>query len=397
MKKILIFSQIMELGGAERALLGLLENIDYTKYTVDLFIMRHQGELMKHIPTQVNLLPEKKAYASLAVSVKQVLKNKQYAVLCGRVFGKFMAWNKTKKYNGTKDNIVGVEYSHKYTAWAMPQISNIEYDVAISFLTPHYFVDKKVKAAKKLAWIHTDYSNMELDIESELEMWDRYDNIVSISDSVTEGFIKVFPQLESKIIKIENILPQKLILSQCNAFKADAEMSADGIKLLSIGRYCRAKNFDNIPDICSKILAQGINVRWYVIGYGSGEKIIQEKIQQYNMQDRVILLGKKENPYPYIKACDLYVQPSRYEGKCVSVIEAQLLKKPVVITSYATAQSQLENGVDGLIVPMDNDGCARSIGKLIQNKELCEQLISSCKSRDYSNANEIEQLYSLLA
>lgn len=68
-------------------------------------------------------------------------------------------------------------------------------------------------------------------------------------------------------------------------------------------------------------------------------------------------LGKNLNPYPYICRCDLYVQPSRYEGKCVSVKEAQMLRKPVVITNYATANSQVENGVDGIIVTMDNEKC----------------------------------------
>ena len=76
------------------------------------------------------------------------------------------------------------------------------------------------------------------------------------------------------------------------------------------------------------------------------------------MQERVIILGKKNNPYPYMRACDLYVQPSRYEGKAVTVREAQLLGKPVVITNYATSASQLEDGADGVIVPMDNAGCA---------------------------------------
>lgn len=86
-----------------------------------------------------------------------------------------------------------------------------------------------------------------------------------------------------------------------------------------------------------------------------------QKITEAGMQERVIILGKKDNPYPYMRACELYVQPSRYEGKAVTVREAQLLGKPVVITSYATSASQLEDGVDGVVVPMDNAGCAAGI------------------------------------
>ena len=114
------------------------------------------------------------------------------------------------------------------------------------------------------------------------------------------------------------------------------------------------------------------------------------------MQDHVTILGKKSNPYPYIKACDLYVQPSRYEGNCVSVHEAQILGKPVVITNYATSASQLEDGVDGVIVPMDNEGCAAGIAALLRDKEALKRLSDTCRQRDYSNADEVNKLYALM-
>ena len=101
------------------------------------------------------------------------------------------------------------------------------------------------------------------------------------------------------------------------------------------------------------------------------------------MEQTVILLGKRENPYPYIKACDLYVQPSRFEGKCVTVREAQMLGKPVVITRYATSADQLEEGVDGVIVPMDNEGCAEGISSLLRDPERMERLVQACRQRDY--------------
>ena len=114
------------------------------------------------------------------------------------------------------------------------------------------------------------------------------------------------------------------------------------------------------------------------------------------MENRVVILGKKENPYPYIKACDLYVQPSRYEGKAVTVREAQMLCKPVVITRYATSASQLEDGVDGVIVPMDNEGCAEEIVQLLKDPEQMQRLSAACARRDYTNAGEVEKLYQLI-
>lgn len=397
MKKIFIFSHAMEIGGAERALLGLLETIDTTEYEVDLFLMRHSGELMKYIPETVNILPEVQQYASLAVPITNVIRNGQLRVALGRFRGKQEAKKRVKQLGLAADNEVALEYSHKYTANAMPEISKKEYDLAISFLTPHYFVAEKVNAKKKIAWIHTDYAMVQVDQESQLKMWDKYDVIASISDNVTASFLRSFPSLESKIQLIANIMPVKYMEELVKEFSVNQEMPEDGtIKLLSIGRFCVAKNFDNIPDICAKLCNMGLNIKWFIIGYGADELFIRQKVEEAGMQDNVIILGKKENPYPYIKACDLYVQPSRYEGKCVSVIEAQILNKPVIITNYATSASQLKHGYDGMIVPIDNVGCAEGIAALIKDDQLRQQLIENTKKNDYTNAEEIEKIYKLI-
>ena len=395
MKKILIFSHAMELGGAERALLGLLETIDTTKYSVDLFLMRHQGELMKYIPDDVNLLPENKKYSCLAISMKEVIRRRQFGVAFGRLRGLFAARKRVKQLK-LGDNDVALEYSHKYTLRYMPQVSKKEYDLAISFLTPHYFVADKVKAKKKIAWIHTDYAFVEVDKRSQLDMWERYDNIISISDNVTESFVKTFPSLKDKILVIENIMPMKYMQELANAFSAEEEMQKSEVSLLTIGRFSYQKRMDEIPQICKRIRESGIDAKWYLIGFGGDEALIRQRIAEVGAEDYVIILGKKENPYPYIKACDIYIQPSRYEGKSVAVREAQILGKPVIITNYATAASQLNDGVDGVIVPMDIDACADGIIEVIKDKRLQKTLIENTKKTDYTNASEINKLYSIV-
>lgn len=395
MKHIFIMAHAMEIGGAERALLGLLTSFDYSKYEVDLFLLQHSGELMPLIPSKVNLLPEIKEYSGIMKPMLTALKQGNIKVVLGRLNGKIHAQKYNKK-NGLAHSDVGVEYSHKYTVKCLPNITDKEYDVAISFLTPHYIVRDKVKADKKIAWIHTDYSTIEVDVQSELQMWSRFDNVVSISDDVTAAFLKKFPELKSKIVLIENILSKTFIEEQSNAFDVSNEMPADSIKLLSIGRFCEAKNFDNVPEIASLIKAKGVDFKWYIIGYGSDEALIKSKIAEYNISDTVIILGKKDNPYPYIKACDIYVQPSRYEGKCVAVREAQILDKPVVITNYTTAQSQLNDGFDGAIVPMDNAGCANALTDFILDKDKQNRFISNMKTTDYSNQNEVEKIYKII-
>ena len=397
MKKILIVSHAMEIGGAERALLGLLESIDPARVSVDLFLLRHEGELLDLIPDYIHLLPPIPAYTVLARPIAETIKEGHLLLSAARLMGKFRAKQYDRKH-GLTESGVAIEYSHKYTKVFMPPIQpEVEYDLAISFLTPHYFVTEKVRAKKKIAWIHTDYSVVQVDKASELAMWSHYDSIASISENVTETFLSVFPSLKEKIVLIENILPKALIGRQANAFSVENEMPNNGtIKLLSIGRFSNPKNFDNVPDICRRILDAGLDIKWYLIGYGGDEPLIRQRIAEAGMADRVIILGKKENPYPYIKACDLYVQPSRYEGKAVTVREAQLLCKPVVITRYATSASQLEDGVDGVIVPMDNAGCAIGIAQLLKNPEQMKQLAATCAQRDYTNAQEVEKIYKLL-
>lgn len=396
MKRIFIFSHALELGGAERALLGLLNSIDTSKYSVDLFLMRHTGELLKYIPEEINLLPEVPQYASLAVPIGEVLRKRQFCVAVGRTVGKLRARQYVKKNSITGDNGVALEYSHKYTRYFMPRIGAGEYDLAISFLTPHYFVAEKVKAKCKIAWIHTDYSYIAVNVVSEEKMWNKYDHVISISDAVTSSFSSKFPSLSKKLVKIENINSPEFIRQQAQEFDVNAEMPDNGsIKLLSVGRFCEAKNFDNVPDICRRIVEAGLNVKWYLIGFGNDEMFIRKKIEETGMKDRVIILGKKSNPYPYISACDLYVQPSRFEGKAVTVVEAQILSKPVVITKYETSSSQLKDGYDGVIVPMDNEDCAKGIIDILEDTNLRERLIFNMRRTDYSNKCEITKLYAL--
>ena len=392
---ILIFSQAMELGGVERSLLGLLDSIDYDRYDVDLFLMRHSGELMPYLNPKAKLLPEIPQYASLAVPMASLIKSGQFGVFCGRLQGKFAVQRFDKQHLNDKPSVAALTYSHKYTLRSMPQISDKTYDLAISFLTPHYFARERVKAKKYAAWIHTDYTALSFDRSAELAMWREYDAICGVSAQASESFQTVFPELAGKVQPVENILPRELTTKQ--AEQPQIDMPSDGaIKILSVGRFCNAKNFDNAPDICRRLVENGLNVKWYLIGYGGDEALIRQKIAEAGMQDRVIILGKKDNPYPYMRACDLYVQPSRYEGKAVTVREAQLLGKPVVITNYATSASQLEDGVDGVIVPMDNEGCAAGIAALLRDPARMQRLSESCAKRDYTNSAEVEKIYALM-
>ena len=208
---ILIFSQAMALGGVERSLLGLLDAIDYDRYNVDLFLMRHSGELMPYVNEKANLLPEIPEYASLAVPMISLVRHGQLRVLCGRIRGRLAAKHFDKSNLDEKSSITALTYSHKYTLRFMPQISDKIYDLAISFLTPHYFVRERVKAKKYAAWIHTDYAALSFDRAAEISMWSKYDSICGVSDQTSKSFQTIFPEIAEKVQTIENILPSKLI------------------------------------------------------------------------------------------------------------------------------------------------------------------------------------------
>lgn len=404
MKRIFIAMHYMEIGGAETALIGLLQSIDYIKYNVDLFLHAHRGEMMQFIPKEVNLLPEIKEYAHIECPMKQAFLDGYWGVLYGRLKAKWL----TKKYKhkkGVKESAAGLQYVANSVSPFLPSLHQYgEYDLAISFLSPHNYVIEKVKAKKKICWIHTDYTQIDVNTEMELPVWDAYDHNVSISSDVTRTFLQVFPSLKDKILLMENILPPVFIRSRADESDVSEEMPKDDttVNLLSVGRFCEAKNYDNVPDICRRInsllspLTSHFSVKWYIIGWGGDEQLIRDKITEARMKDHVIILGKKSNPYPYIKACDIYVQPSRYEGKSVTVREAQMLCKPVVVTNYPTASSQIKNGIDGMIVPMDNQGCAEGILRFLHDEIKQRDIINYLQTHDFGNELEVKKLYNLM-
>ena len=396
--RIFIAIHYMHLGGAEISLIGLLQALDPQKVDMDLFVYSHEGDLMKLIPGYVNLLPEDKTWSMFEKSLKEVFLSGEFKIGFARLRNKYLSkvYMKQPNHNplGAGCSYLGFEVSK-----VLPDVNpSVTYDLAISFLTPHNFVIDHVKAHKKICWIHTDYTRVGVVAELEKWVWEQYDYISSISPEVTKTFLQVFPSCRRKVIEIENILSPIFVRHRAEEIVVDWGGVKDEktFRVLSVGRFCEAKNYDNIPDITRRLIENGCNIKWYIIGFGTDEPLIRQKIIEAGMQDHVIILGKKENPYPYIKACDIYVQPSRYEGKSVTVREAQMLCKPVVVTNYSTANSQVLDGVDGVIVPMDNEGCAKGLAAFILDEAKQSKIVEYLKTHDYGNVNEVNKIYNIL-
>ena len=390
----------MFIGGAERSLLGLLDALDKDRFKVSLFLFRHEGEFMPLIPDTVNLLPSIPAYDALDRPIRDLLRKGRWIYGAMRIFAKLALTLRCRMAHQNASAFNTMFYIGKYLLPFLPRIQG-EYDLAINFIGSSDILINRISANVKMGWVHTDYSKYNDFKALDDKMWRRWgaiDHIVNVSEDCTHVFRECFPFLSEKCITIENILSTNLIRRNALELDVSQDMPAEsGVsRLCSVGRFCYAKNFDAIPAMVQLLNKQGCRVKWYLIGGGPDETLVREKIKENHVEGQVILLWEKINPYPYMKACDIYVQPSRYEGKAVTVREAQILGKPVLITDFPTAKSQLEDGVDGMICPLSIDGVVDGIRKLVDNKELREKLATTAAARDYSNREEVEKIYHMI-
>ncbi|XLP20239.1 glycosyltransferase [Bacillus toyonensis] len=396
-KRILITSFDMEIGGVERSLIGLLNTIDYSKYDIDLMLFKHEGGFFSLLPKEPNLLEELQQYTTFRKSIKQILQEGHFSIGITRMIGKIMGVMHGRFVNSKEPGYFVIQYGWRISLPFLPKLRE-EYDVAISFLWPHYFIGDKVRAKRKIGWIHTDYSNIQLNKEMECKMWREMDDIVAVSESCRDTFLKSLPYINKEVQVIENIIDSEFVCEQSNEGDITQEISinSERIKLITVARLSHAKGIDDAIYALRQLLDQGYDIEWYIVGYGPQEAELKLLIDKLGLQDKFVLLGKKINPYSYIKACDIYVQPSRYEGKAVTVREAQILKKPVLITNFSTAKSQLENGVDGYICPMGIKGIVEGIKKMIDDVEFRNEIVNNVSKKNYGNEIEVEKIYRLI-
>lgn len=397
--RIFINIHYLEIGGAESSLIGLLQTLDPRRVDVDLFVNEHRGEMMAYIPDWVNLLPECKPYTMIESPIKKAVKAGYLHLAAARLWAKMChRFYILRKHSD--DGSVIYDYVNKCMMPFLPSLKRYgQYDLAIACLPPYGIVLDKVLAKKKICWIHTDYTQLAVHHSLAMSVWRGYDAAICISDAVARTYCSVFPEMQDKVVCIENILSPDFIRRRADEDPQPKDMikAENGYTLLTVGRYSYPKKLEEIPALCRRLISKGLVVRWYIIGYGGTDDYIRKAIADEGMQDFVVLLGKRENPYPYIKMCDWYVQPSRFEGKSVTVREAQVLGKPVIITAYPTSASQVINGVDGVIVPMDLDRCADGIAAALTDNVLEKNIADYLAVHDYGNEREAETLYSLIS
>ena len=398
-KRILITACSLEIGGIERSLVGLLDVFDYDQYDVDVLLFSRKGELLPFVSPRCTLLPEIPQCATLLTPVKTVLRQGHFLLGAARVLA-HRSVSRRFPAAGDPQTADGMTFATLQAFWDksirfMPKLSG-EYDAAISFMWPHHFVAQKVRAKKKFAWVHTDYTRAILDKQKDAAVWDRFDRIAAVSDECGETFLQVYPQFREKLTTVENILLPAFVQRSALEFEPEEMADADVPKLVSVGRLCYPKAYDRAARISRILKDRGVPFCWYVVGFGDEEQALRALIAELDVGDCFRLLGKKSNPYPYIRACDLFVQASRYEGKAVTVREAQMLARPVLITDFLTARSQVRDGFDAVIVPQDETAIADAIESLLGDEEKRRQLSENARASDYGNASEAEKIYRMI-
>lgn len=386
MKKVLIVMTTLYNGGAERSLVNFLNELPPDKYEIDLLLFKREGMFLTQVPEFVNILETPGNLYRLFAELRNA----------GRMFlvkavGNVLSSIFTKSIREKR----GFRWNHFYGK----HIENLEkeYDVAIAYLSGEvlYYVDEKVKAKKKLVWIHNDYSTANHPRKYEYQHLQNMDGIVSISELCVNILKKEFPEFSDKIYYLPNITSSVVLKKRALEFYPP-EYNPKDLNIVSIGRLDEQKGFDMAVHAAEIMKEAGLRFKWYILGSGDMREQLIKQIHSEEVEDYFYLLGIKENPYPYIKNASIFVQSSRYEGKSVVLDEAKILAVPIVVTSYPTVYDQMKDGVEGKIVPISSDEIAKGILELAGNKEEMQQFVDTLRNQDYGNQEEIKGYEKLL-
>ncbi len=390
-RKLLFVMNNLHCGGAEKALISLLETIDYERVDVDLFLFKHEGLFVQNIPKQVRLLAEPQAYKLFDMPIKlallQCIKSGRLDLIIPRLLAGYVF--KQESHPAVCEQRVWRFLSKSFKPLAT------QYDAAIGYLekNPIYYCIEKVSAAKKIGFIHNDYVKLGMNPEYDKDYFEQLDHIMTVSEECAHVLKAQFPAFSHKVEVMYNIVSPRVIhhLAEDQAMEG-----SDGVQLVSVGRLNPQKGFDLAIEACKLLIDQGYRLTWTVIGEGSQRAELEALIAKYGLKDVFKLIGIRDNPYPYVKAADIYVQPSRFEGKSIAIDEAKILHKPIVLTHFTTAKDQITHERNGLIVEMTPAAVAEGIKRFIEDQALRYQVSKQLASEQLGTEVEIEKIYAMV-
>lgn len=390
-KDILFIMNNLNCGGAEKALLSLLQTFDYSLYNVDLLLFKKEGMFLKQVPKEVNLLDELQEFQYFDMSFSKALFKAISSLRFDIFFNRILF---TLVYKTEKKATVREQKVWKYIKPTLQPLSK-KYDLAIGFLekTPNYFCVDKVDAKIKIGFVNNDYEKLEMDSSIDVPYFEKLDYIATVSEECLEALKRTFPKQAEKCIIIGNISAPKLI----NKLALEAiEPLHSGLKLITLGRLSPQKGYDLLVETARLLKDKDVDFKWYILGIGELQNQLNQMIEKYDLHNHIVFLGLKENPYPYIKQSDIYIQPSRFEGKSLAIDEAKILHKPIILTNFSTAKDQITNEVNGLIVEMNPEALVNGILKMQSETDLKKQLIKNLSNEIVGNESEIEKIYKIV-
>lgn len=385
MKKIAIVLDEMSIGGIPKACIPFLKQlVEY--YDVTMLMRNTDGELMSQIPEQV--IVRTIQHYVFSDALKKIITEKKYHKILTYVIP-YLFWSRIC-HRWVKANDM--------TAKVLGEYVDGEWDCVIAYhgmsISQLVTTLHSVKAKKKVAWIHGDHPFDGVHKKDAESVYREFDKIYCVSPSVQVRFLNDFPSTEAITDSYKNILESDIIREKSESEKLG--FSKDSINLVTVGRVSHEKGQDMIPAIAKKLKEKGLNICWYVVGDGDDMPRIRSLCEENAVQEQVKLVGAKSNPYPYMKQCDIYVQPSYTEGYCLTVCEAAILQKPMVLTAIAAA-GIVESNETALVSNANADRLADNIERLIKDASLRERFSLELAKRDYSNRKEIDKLLKFIA
>lgn len=395
LKRMLIIMPDLKCGGAEKSLINFLNECDFNLYNVDLLLFRKSGTFINKVPYEINIIQSHilqfvfgKSERELAEAKNHIFKFLYASII--KLLGNFVGilFGKRNAYM-----ILQYRWNLVYR-YFLPKLKKT-YDVAVAYLegeATYYLVDC-VKSKTKIAWFHSDFSKTGYTSKLYERFFKSCYKVVSVSEECVNILKQNFKDLEEKFIYLENITSSQIVRDQANEFYPREYNDGHKFHLLSIGRLHPAKGFDIAIDAAKHLKDKNIDFCWYIIGDGELFAQLHTKIVENNLENNVCLLGLRENPYPYINNCNIFVQTSRYEGKSMVIDEAKILCKPIIVTNYPTVKDQIKDGEEGVIAELDANDIASKLYELLNNNTKRESLIQNLKRKDYGNTKSLCKYY----
>lgn len=392
MKKIIFIIHEMVLGGIERSLIDNIKILLSLGCEVTILVRENRGDFKGEIPAEVKvfelpLLPMDRYELN-----NGRIKTLKHAILCAhwmhamRMLTLRCRWYFTGKKNDY--NFMVVDSVLKRT----PKILTEFYDIAVA-----YFGDSPwsvsialnyISSKRKICWSHSERAYYQYSKQLYQKYYSKFNLRFACSEASAQRINQaVFPRI--KVLKFPHVIDQEMIFAKAKQGPGFTDDDTS-IRVLSCGRLSQQKGFDIAIRVHKKLLDIGIEHRWYFLGNGEEETTLRTMIQNLHLEKTCFLLGGKQNPYPFFAECDIYAQPSRYEGFCLTLAEAKLFKKPIVCTDFDGAQEQLENGKTGLIVPENNEEAFfNAMQKILTNNELAAKFHHALQKQPLNNSVEV--------